>query len=96
MKNRQKRRQLLISMHKDKRTALQEAIKSVHTPDDERAAAVIALNKQPRDYSTVRSNTRCNLCGRVHSVYSKFGLCRLCLRKAFNYGLIPGLRKASW
>ncbi len=43
-----------------------------------------------------RAYTRCNICGRPHSVYRDFGLCRVCLRKMGNEGLIPGLRKASW
>ncbi len=25
-----------------------------------------------------------------------FGLCRVCLRKMANEGLLPGVRKASW
>ena len=30
------------------------------------------------------------------SVYRKFKICRICLRKMANEGLIPGMRKASW
>ena len=29
----------------------------------------------------VRAYTRCQRCGRPHSVYRKFGLCRICLRE---------------
>lgn len=43
-----------------------------------------------------RAYTRCQICGRPHSVYKDFGLCRICLRKMSNEGLIPGMRKASW
>jgi small subunit ribosomal protein S14 len=96
MKNRQKFREILVAKNRVKRLELQETIKNPKVSEEERNAAVITLNKQPRDYSAVRLNTRCNACGRVHSVYRKFGLCRLCLRKAFSLGLIPGLRKASW
>ena len=28
----------------------------------------------------VRAYTRCQRCGRPHSVYRKFGLCRICVR----------------
>ena len=45
---------------------------------------------------TVRGYTRCQICGRPHSVYKDFGICRVCLRKMANEGLIPGLKKASW
>ncbi|MFH0910920.1 MAG: type Z 30S ribosomal protein S14 [Planctomycetota bacterium] len=44
----------------------------------------------------VRGYTRCELCGRKRSVYRKFHVCRLCLRKLASEGKIPGLVKASW
>ena len=34
----------------------------------------------------VRAYTRCSVCGRPHSVYRDFGLCRVCLRKMANEG----------
>lgn len=39
---------------------------------------------------------RCQLCGRVHAVYRKFKICRICFRTLANEGKIPGVRKASW
>ena len=44
----------------------------------------------------VREYTRCERCGRPHSVISKFKLCRICLRELAYKGQIPGLKKASW
>ena len=44
----------------------------------------------------VRAYIRCSICGRVHSVYRDFGICRICLRKMANEGLLPGVKKASW
>ena len=44
----------------------------------------------------VRAYTRCNRCGRPHSVYRKFGLCRVCLRELASKGELPGVTKASW
>lgn len=52
-------------------------------------------NRRPAKFST-RAYNRCNRCGRPHSVYRKFGLCRLCLKELAHKGQIPGLRKASW
>ncbi|HNX25906.1 MAG TPA: type Z 30S ribosomal protein S14 [Phycisphaerae bacterium] len=43
-----------------------------------------------------RTVRRCQLCGRSRSVYRKFRVCRLCLRKMALDGLIPGMKKASW
>ncbi|MEA3367645.1 MAG: type Z 30S ribosomal protein S14 [Planctomycetota bacterium] len=39
---------------------------------------------------------RCELCGRVRSVYRKFAICRICFRELAHKGHIPGVRKASW
>lgn len=44
----------------------------------------------------VREYTRCERCGRPHSVYRKFKLCRVCFRELAYKGLIPGVKKASW
>lgn len=52
-------------------------------------------NSRPAKFST-REYTRCERCGRPHSVYRKFGLCRICLKDLAHKGQIPGLKKASW
>lgn len=57
--------------------------------------SMIAKAKRKAKFS-VQQYTRCQVCGRPHSVYRDFSLCRVCLRKMGNEGLIPGLRKASW
>lgn len=49
---------------------------------------------RPRDLIRIRS--RCRLCGRSRAVYRKFGICRICFRDMANFGLIPGVKKASW
>jgi len=43
-----------------------------------------------------RTVRRCQVCGRVHAVYRKFKLCRICFRSLALEGKIPGVRKASW
>lgn len=52
-------------------------------------------NKKKAKFST-QEYTRCERCGRPHSVYRKFKLCRICLRELAYKGEIPGLKKASW
>ena len=52
-------------------------------------------NRRPAKLSS-REYTRCERCGRPHSVYRKFGLCRICLKELAHKGQIPGLKKASW
>ncbi len=44
----------------------------------------------------VRAYTRCERCGRPHSVIRKFGICRICFRELANEGKIPGVKKSSW
>ena len=39
---------------------------------------------------------RCSRCGRPHSVYRKFGLCRVCVREMAHRGERPGVTKSSW
>lgn len=57
--------------------------------------AMLEKNKKPAKFST-QEYTRCANCGRPHSVYRKFKLCRICLREFAYKGQIPGLKKASW
>ena len=44
----------------------------------------------------VRAYTRCQKCGRPHSVYRQFGLCRVCFRDMAHRGELPGITKSSW
>ncbi|MFI3260701.1 MAG: type Z 30S ribosomal protein S14 [bacterium] len=52
-------------------------------------------NKRKPKYST-RAYTRCERCGRPHSVLKKYGICRICFRELANEGKIPGVKKSSW
>jgi small subunit ribosomal protein S14 len=57
-------------------------------------ALIIKAAAKPK--FAVRAYTRCQKCGRPHSVYRKFGLCRICLRDLAHQGVIPGMTKSSW
>jgi len=54
-------------------------------------------NKQAKKakFST-RQYTRCQVCGRPHSVIRKYGICRICFRNMAAAGQIPGVKKSSW
>lgn len=56
----------------------------------------IIVRQQRKPKFSTRAYTRCQICGRSKSVYRDFGICRVCLRKMANEGLLPGVRKASW
>jgi len=57
--------------------------------------SMIAKQKRTPKYP-VQEYTRCERCGRPHSVYRKFKLCRICFRELAHKGHIPGVKKASW
>jgi len=55
------------------------------------------INKSKREPKfSVRKQTRCSLCGRMHGYIGDYGICRLCFRKLALLGEIPGVKKASW
>jgi len=96
MVNRELRRQHLVRKHTVKRSQLRAQVKDMSLSEEERKAAMIALNKMPRDSSPSRLRNRCNLTGRPHGFYRKFGLGRNKLRESAMQGDVPGLVKASW
>ncbi|NCF18449.1 MAG: 30S ribosomal protein S14 [Haliea sp.] len=93
---RENKRTRLVAKYAEKRAALKAILKDVNASDDEKWDAQIALQKLPRDASPVRQQRRCQITGRPHAVYRKFGLCRNKLREAAMRGDVPGLVKASW
>lgn len=96
MIEREKKRAALVAKLGKKRAALRATIASLEVGDDEKQAAVVALQKMPRDSSYTRKRNRCKLTGRTRGVYKKFGLTRHKLREAAMRGEVPGLKKASW
>nr|WP_240460735.1 MULTISPECIES: 30S ribosomal protein S14 [Fictibacillus] len=52
--------------------------------------------QQRKQKFQVQEYTRCERCGRPHSVIRKFKLCRICFRELAYKGQIPGVKKASW
>lgn len=96
MVNREIKRNRLVQKYAAKRTELKAAIINPSLSEEERTAAVEKLNKMPRDASSVRLRNRCNITGRPHGYYRKFGLGRNKLREAAMRGDVPGLVKASW
>lgn len=96
MLQRELKRRKIAARDAAKRAALRATIKSLTASDEEKAAAVVKLQRLPRDGSASRQRNRCAISGRPHGFYRKFGLSRNKLREAAMNGEIPGLRKASW
>jgi len=93
---REEKRARMVAKYAQKRAALKAILKDESASDDAKWEAQIALQKLPRDASPVRRQRRCQLTGRPHAVYRKFGLCRNKLREAAMRGDVPGLVKSSW
>ena len=93
---REAKRARAVAKYAEKRAALKEIIRNPQSSYDEVMEASDKLQKLPRDSSPVRKRNRCQVTGRPHGVYSKFGLCRNKLREHAMNGEVPGLSKASW
>jgi len=93
---REHKRARTVARYAAKRAALKAILKDVNASDEDKWDAQIALQKLPRNASPCRQQRRCQVTGRPHAVYRKFGLCRNKLREEAMKGNVPGLVKASW
>ena len=55
-----------------------------------------ALDKLPRNSSSVRLHNRCSMTGRPKGYMRQFGISRINFREMALKGQIPGVKKASW
>jgi small subunit ribosomal protein S14 len=93
---REKKRTKIVAKYAVRRAVLKATLVNSNASDDEKWEAQIKLQKLPRDASPVRQRRRCEITGRPHGVYRKFGLGRNKLREAAMRGDVPGLVKSSW
>jgi small subunit ribosomal protein S14 len=93
---RENKRARTVARFAEKRATLKAILNNQDVSDEEKWDAQVALQKLPRDASPVRQQRRCQITGRPHGVYRKFGLCRNKLREAAMRGDVPGLVKSSW
>jgi small subunit ribosomal protein S14 len=93
---REDKRKKLVKKYDAKRKSLREIIRDPNSTYEAKETAHLQLQKLPRDSSYTRVRNRCNLTGRPHGYYRKFGLSRNKLREATMRGDVPGVVKASW
>jgi small subunit ribosomal protein S14 len=79
-----------------KRADIKARVRDPKLSIEERRAALVELQKLPRDASPTRQRNRCGLTGRPRGYYRKFGLSRNKLREVIMNGEAPGVTKASW
>ena len=84
MKAREVKREKLVAKYAAKRAALKKA------------GDFVGLQKLPKNSSKVRLHNRCKLTGRPRGYMRVFGVSRNIFRDMALFGLIPGVRKASW
>ncbi|HIX45828.1 MAG TPA: 30S ribosomal protein S14 [Candidatus Barnesiella excrementipullorum] len=94
MKAREVKRQKLVAKYAARKAELKKLAKS----DDYDVAyeANRALQKLPKNASSVRLHNRCKLTGRPKGYIRQFGISRIQFREMASAGLIPGVKKASW
>jgi len=92
----QKHREELVKLKREKRAQLKAIIYDVNKSYEEKMAAVDKLNAMPKNSSYIRLRNRCLMTGRSRGYLRKFKLSRLCFREHASRGLIPGVVKASW
>jgi small subunit ribosomal protein S14 len=96
MMNRDLKRAAVAAKYAAKRAEIKARIADRKASPEAIDAAILALQKLPRDASPTRQRLRCRVTGRPHGVYRKFGLGRNKLREAVMRGDVPGVVKASW
>ena len=84
MKARELKRQKLVEKYAEKRAALKDA------------GDYDGLQKLPKNASPIRMHNRCKITGRPRGYMRQFGISRVMFREMANFGLIPGVKKASW
>ena len=93
---RENKRIKMVQKFAKKREELKKVISDMNISDEDRYEARLKLQKLPRDTSPVRLQRRCQITGRPHAVYRRFGLSRNKLRELAMNGDVPGLVKSSW
>ncbi|MBK9162553.1 MAG: 30S ribosomal protein S14 [Acidobacteria bacterium] len=93
MNEKRKRR---VALWADRRADAKRIINDPKSTPEQVDAAVVLLQKMPRDASPVRVRNRCSQTGRPRGFLRKFGVSRVALRDLAREGQIPGVVKSSW
>ena len=90
------KRKKMVAQYAARRAELKKIINNPSATPEEVDAAMLKLQKLPRDASPIRVRSRCALTGRPRAVYRKFGISRNAFRDLALQGQIPGVVKSSW
>lgn len=90
------KRKVKVVLWSERRAAAKKTINDPKSSPEEVDAAVMKLQKMPRDGSPIRVRNRCSQSGRSRGYLRKFGISRIALRDLALEGQIPGVVKSSW
>jgi small subunit ribosomal protein S14 len=90
------RRKDKVKLWAERRAAAKKIINDPKSSPEQVDAAVVKLQKMPRDASPSRIRNRCSQTGRSRGFLRKFGISRIALRELALEGQIPGVVKSSW
>ena len=90
------RRKGTVKLWAARRAEAKKIINNPKSSPEEVDAAVIKLQKMPRNGSPIRVRNRCSQTGRSRGFLRKFGVSRIALRELALEGQIPGVTKSSW
>ena len=90
------RRKDTVKLYAERRAAAKKIINNPKSTTEEVDAAVMRLQKMPRDASPSRVRNRCSQTGRTRGFLRKFGVSRIAMRELAREGQIPGVVKSSW
>lgn len=93
-KNAQRRE--TVARYAERRAELKAVVASPGSTTEEKALAVSALQRMPRDASATRVRNRDAVDGRPRGYFREFGLSRIRLREMAHRGELPGVTKSSW
>jgi len=86
----------MVKLYAVRRNEAKAIINNPKSTIEEVDAAVIKLQKMPRNASPIRVRNRCSQTGRSRGFLRKFGVSRIALRELALAGQIPGVVKSSW
>ncbi|WP_037368343.1 30S ribosomal protein S14 [Amycolatopsis orientalis] len=89
-------RKVIAARYAERRRALKALIASPSSSPAEKADAVVALQRMPRDASRTRIRNRDAADGRPRGYLRKFGVSRVRMRQMAHNGELPGVSKSSW
>lgn len=93
---RNKQRAEIVARYAERRAELRRASVDPNLSEGERAEAMRALHRLPRNASPTRLRNRDSVDGRPRGYLRKAGVSRVRFRQMAHRGELPGITKASW